>query len=86
MRYLGLVISIPSQLSVSLLPIEFRSSYLRLFGDLFGHGPSLPELAATYWQNDVLAEPYREALNLTTELFPLGTRVSWLLQKLLTLR
>lgn len=66
-----LVICIPSQLSISLLPIEYRSSYLRLFGNLFGHGPSLPELAATYWQNDVLAEPYREALNLTTELFPL---------------
>lgn len=59
-------------MNISLLPAQNVAEYLKLFTTVFGHGPSLPELAHDYWDRDIVNESSRAIFNMISEAYPLG--------------
>lgn len=59
-------------MKVSLLPTRDIHTYLNLFVTIFGHGPSLPELAFDYWEVDIVNAPARVLVEMVLETYPLS--------------
>jgi hypothetical protein len=70
--FVGLMLSVSAFMNISLLPQKHVSEYLTLFTTVFGYGPSLPELAFDYWDQDILHESSRAIFNMISEAYPLG--------------
>jgi hypothetical protein len=66
------MLSVSAFMNISLLPPKQVSEYLKLFTTVFGYGPSLPELAFDYWDQDILNESSRAIFNMISEAYPLG--------------